>query len=144
VLHGGEWLASAIRKKEIAMHATVQKTCSPDARHIPDDVTPRTNPNTATDTVHLGRTQHLTLHNRAGWTVRALCGTAWITQDGDLRDIVLEAGDAFMLDRNGSALVSALNETRVSITRGTNRPAQQKRAEPAPLPARGGVRAALA
>ncbi len=126
------------------MHATVQKTCSPDARHIVDDVTPRTSPNAIAGTVHLGRTQHLPLHDRAGWTVRALCGTAWITQDGDLRDIVLEAGDAFVLDRNGSALVSALNETRVSITRDADRPAQQKRAEPVPVPARGGVRAAFA
>jgi len=142
VHHGGEWLASAIRKKEIAMHATVQKTCAPDARHIRDDVTPHTSPNAATDTVHLGRTQHLRLRNRAGWTVRALCGTAWITQDGDLRDIVLEAGDAFVLDRNGNALVSALDETRVSITRDVHRPAPQKRAESSP--ARGSVRAALA
>jgi hypothetical protein len=142
VLHGGEPLASAIRKKEIAMHATVQKTCSPDARHSRDDVAPRTNPNAAADTVHLGRTQHLRLRNRAGWTVRALCGTAWITQDGDSRDIVLEAGDTFVLDRNGAALVSALDETRISITRATHRPAPQRRA--APTPARGGVRAALA
>ena len=124
------------------MHATVQKTCAPEARHIRDDVTPGTSPNATTDTVHLGRTQHLRLRNRAGWTVRALCGTAWITQDGDLRDIVLEAGDTFVLDRRGNALISALDETRVSITRGADRPAPQKRA--APASGRSGIRAALA
>lgn len=123
------------------MHATVHKTCTPDARHIRDDVTPRTSPNAAGDTVHLGRTQHLRLRNRAGWTVRALCGTAWITQDGDLRDIVLEAGDAFVLDRGGNALISALDETRVSISRDAHLAAPRKRAELAPAR---GVRAALA
>lgn len=124
------------------MHATVQKTCAPDARHPVDHITSHTRPNAVAGTVHLGRTQHLALENRAGWTVRALCGTAWITQDGDLRDIVLEAGDAFVLDRNGSALVSALDETRVSITRGTDCPAPRKRAELEP--ALGEIRIALA
>ena len=36
----------------------------------------------------------------------------WITQDGDLRDIVLEAGEAFDFDRGGDALLSAFADSR--------------------------------
>jgi hypothetical protein len=39
--------------------------------------------------------------------VRCLAGSLWITQDGDTDDVVLKAGECFVLDRRGLALVSA-------------------------------------
>jgi hypothetical protein len=53
-----------------------------------------------------GRT--LRLRGAAGWAVTCCAGTVWITQEGDPRDIFLQAGESFTLDRTGLALVHAL------------------------------------
>jgi hypothetical protein len=65
----------------------------------------------------LASDQQTRLHDARGWTVRAVCGTVWITQDHDLRDIVLERGDTFEIDRDGVALVTPMGEARVAIER---------------------------
>lgn len=57
----------------------------------------------------------LNLHDRSGDRVECLDGSVWITQDGDPRDIVLDAGESFMLDRPGTALVYALADARVAV-----------------------------
>jgi hypothetical protein len=53
-------------------------------------------------------------HVRAqrGRRVELLSGSLWITQDGDRRDIVLAAGEAFDFDRGGDALLSAFADSR--------------------------------
>lgn len=48
------------------------------------------------------------LQGRVGQRLECLGGTLWITQDGDPRDVVIGAGEAFDLDRNGRVLASAL------------------------------------
>lgn len=47
----------------------------------------------------------------AGQRVECLAGVLWITQDGDLRDVILETGEAFAFDRRGNALISALADS---------------------------------
>jgi hypothetical protein len=47
-----------------------------------------------------------------GRRVELLSGSLWITQDGDLRDVVLAAGEAFDFDRRGDALLSAFADSR--------------------------------
>ena len=42
-----------------------------------------------------------------GFTVECLDGAVWITQSNDARDIVLNAGESFVLDKPGLALVCA-------------------------------------
>ena len=49
----------------------------------------------------------LDIRDGQGLVVRCLAGSLWITQDGDTDDVVVEAGQCFMLDRGGLALVSA-------------------------------------
>lgn len=49
----------------------------------------------------------LDVRDGQGLAVRCLAGALWITQDGDTDDIVLKAGQCFVLDRPGLALVSA-------------------------------------
>jgi hypothetical protein len=49
----------------------------------------------------------LDIRNGHGLVVRCLAGALWITQDGDTDDVVLKAGQCFVLDRRGLALVSA-------------------------------------
>ena len=53
-------------------------------------------------------------HVRAdtGRRLECLGGSIWITQDGDLRDIVLRAGEGFDFDRRGDALLSAFADSR--------------------------------
>ena len=63
-----------------------------------------------TRTLGKGKVRHL--HAESGRRVEVLSGSIWITQDGDLRDIVLESGEAFDFDRAGDALLSAFADSR--------------------------------
>lgn len=56
------------------------------------------------------------IRNGNGVTVAVERGTAWLTQDGDRRDVVLEAGGSFRLDRDGIAVVSALAAAELTVT----------------------------
>ena len=40
-------------------------------------------------------------------------GTVWLTQEGDQRDLLLQARDSFQLDRAGTALISPLGRNAV-------------------------------
>jgi hypothetical protein len=71
----------------------------------------------ATGSVALSKEQHLRLRDAYGWTVKAESGTIWLTQESDSRDIVLKAGDSFVLDRQGAALISPLNDAKLSLKR---------------------------
>jgi hypothetical protein len=52
------------------------------------------------------------VHAEPGRRIECLRGSIWITQDGDPRDIVLGAGEAFDFDRRGNALLSAFADSR--------------------------------
>jgi len=51
----------------------------------------------------------LDIQDGEGLAVRCLHGVVWITQSDDTRDIVVKAGQFFVLDRPGLALVAAPN-----------------------------------
>lgn len=61
-------------------------------------------------TLEQGRMRHV--HAETGRRLECLSGSIWITQDGDLRDIVLAAGEGFDFDRRGDALLSAFADSR--------------------------------
>ena len=46
-------------------------------------------------------------------TLFCIQGRVWVTQEGDIRDYLLEAGDAFMITLPGLILVRALTPARV-------------------------------
>jgi hypothetical protein len=50
----------------------------------------------------------LRLRVDAGRHISAVAGTAWITIDGDLRDIILEPGDTHAFERPAHVMVQAL------------------------------------
>ncbi len=112
--------------KEIAMNATVHKTSADGA---PSRASLKLDP--AGATLRLQPAQFAHLQGAVGWTVKALGGSVWITQDGDIRDVVLQAGDSFILDRKGPALISPLGEAQVCVSlggcrQGARRPATVK------------------
>jgi len=77
--------------------------------------------------------QVLKVHGGIGHAIVCHSGSLWVTQHRDQRDIVLGAGEAFALDRNGLALVQALAQSAVSLV-----PASRggRAAAPAAWPAR--------
>lgn len=58
----------------------------------------------------------LRLRNRFGATVTVVRGRIWITQDSDRRDVVLDAGESFVIDRPGLAVVQAFGAACVGVT----------------------------
>jgi len=56
------------------------------------------------------------VHDGEGIKVTCLDGYVWITQSSDPRDIVIEDGESYVLDRPGLALVSApIGPARVTL-----------------------------
>ena len=55
--------------------------------------------------------QILSVESPVGRCAMVFQGRAWITQEGDLGDYVVSAGESFMFDRPGLALVEALEPT---------------------------------
>jgi hypothetical protein len=55
------------------------------------------------------------LADAAGVQIACREGTVWLTLDGDPRDIVLEAGEAFTTPEHRHALVYALQPSRISL-----------------------------
>jgi hypothetical protein len=66
----------------------------------------------------------------AGLLIECLSGALWITQHGDYRDITLERGQCFQLDRDGMTIVYGLGAARFRLERGP--PGGRQRSGPAP------------
>ena len=93
------------------MNAIVHKTCGTNENS--NVRAGRLDP--AGETVRLRRHEHMNLAGAAGWTITALSGSIWITQDGDVRDVVLEAGQSIVLDRDGPAILSPFDDACLRI-----------------------------
>ncbi len=61
------------------------------------------------------KNQILKITQPLGVTIKCLEGSVWVTQDGDLRDVVLDAGQAFVVDRNQRTLLQGLTDARVRL-----------------------------
>jgi Protein of unknown function (DUF2917) len=57
----------------------------------------------------------LRLQHALGQRIEALVGRLWITMDGDLRDIVIDAGEGFTVDRGTDVLLSAMSDARFVV-----------------------------
>lgn len=58
--------------------------------------------------INLGLGEVLRLRNPAGRHIGVVRGVAWVTQDGDLQDRALGAGESFRFNRDGLAIVMPL------------------------------------
>jgi len=67
--------------------------------------------------VRLNSGELLDIDGGEGFTVECLEGAVWITQSNDPRDIVLKAGQSFVLDKPGLALVCAADGPATVVVR---------------------------
>jgi hypothetical protein len=74
--------------------------------------------------------------NASGVQILCRSGSLWVTLDGDLNDIVLDAGDQFTATEHRRALIYALGPASLSLSMApAARPARRTwRARPAPAP----------
>jgi hypothetical protein len=68
----------------------------------------------------LDRWQSVELVDARGATARVERGRVWVTMHGAVRDVVLGAGQAFTVDRNGPTLLHAEAPTELRIDSPTN------------------------
>jgi hypothetical protein len=60
--------------------------------------------------VELAARDVVTLPGLRSVTLRVTRGTLWITQEGDPQDVVLRAGDNWVVERNGLTVVEAQDD----------------------------------
>ncbi len=58
----------------------------------------------------------LALHDAGGRTVTCVSGSIWLTMEGDTRDVVLEPGASFTVDRDGLTLLAAQEPSVVQLS----------------------------
>lgn len=72
-------------------------------------------------TMELQRGRLLRLR-RAGSRVTVHAGSVWITEQGNLRDIILRSGESFVLGQPGMALLEACSDAALSYEPEVYRP----------------------
>ena len=63
----------------------------------------------------LSRGQTLKLQDAVGSTICAREGTVWMTEENSRKDVVLEPGACFRVDRPGLTIVQAFADASVSL-----------------------------
>ena len=63
----------------------------------------------------LPKTGLFRIHDGQGQRIECLQGCLWVTQESDPRDIILEAGEGFTIDRAGETFLSALSDARFLV-----------------------------
>ncbi len=64
----------------------------------------------------IARDKILEIKQALGVTIECLEGSVWITLDGNMRDVILDAGQSFHVDRKQRVLIQALNTVRVRLS----------------------------
>lgn len=79
-------------------------------------------------TLLLGAGSMLQLRDGNGVRIEVVEGQAWITQEGDVRDLVLTTGGSYRIDRDGLTLVQALTPSRLALRAARDRDRPEPRA----------------
>jgi len=69
----------------------------------------------ASGALRLARGQTLKILDAVGSTICAREGTVWITEENSRKDVVLEPGFCFQVDRPGLTIVQAFADASVSL-----------------------------
>lgn len=59
--------------------------------------------------------RYAVLARTRGTRIACTDGSLWITQQDDLRDIVLRAGESFVVDRDGKVIVTAASDAAFEL-----------------------------
>jgi len=73
------------------------------------------------DVVELESGELAELRDVRGATLRVTRGTLWVTQDRDVRDVVLRAGDVWTVERDGLTLAEAQGDATFCVLGGAAR-----------------------
>lgn len=73
------------------------------------------------DGICLKANQIVKMRGDLGHSIVCERGTMWLTQHGDLRDVILRTGEAFTLDHAGPALVMAVEPGAIRIVQAKGR-----------------------
>ena len=65
--------------------------------------------------VKLAQNDTINIIDGKGARIRARAGSVWITQEHDVRDVILRPGQSFTLDRNGTAVIEALSDAEIAL-----------------------------
>jgi DUF2917 family protein len=65
--------------------------------------------------VKLSERDTISVVDGKGARIAVTDGSVWITQEHDPRDILLTAGESFILDRDGTTIVEALIDAEVAL-----------------------------
>lgn len=87
------------------------------------------NSTTNAATVHLRHGQSLALPDIQGTAFMVTRGTLWITQENDTQDVVLRAGDLWMVERDGLTIIEAQNDASMQAVGPTFERATRTRAD---------------
>lgn len=66
-------------------------------------------------TIDLAPRDNLPLRDARGTILRVNRGSLWITQEDDTQDIVLRAGDTWVVERDGLTIVEAQSDTSLCV-----------------------------
>ena len=80
--------------------------------------------------VNLTGNEAVTLPNVRGALIRVLRGSLWLTEEKQRRDVVLRAGDDFVVEFNGKTVVEARNGARFTLTGRDGKDLELRRCEP--------------
>ena len=58
----------------------------------------------------------LRIDDEPGTSIRVWSGALWVTQEGDVRDYYLTAGQSFTVDRRGTMIATAMHRAHISVT----------------------------
>lgn len=86
--------------------------------------------------LHLDTGSLLKVCNGNGLRVEVTEGQAWITQEGDLRDRVLQAGQSWRIDRDGLTLIQAMMPSRLALLAARDRDRPEPKATFSLIPSR--------
>ncbi len=68
-------------------------------------------------TARFPRNALLRIERSEGFELALHTGSVWLTQQDDTRDIVIGAGESFLLDRSGRAILQVLADAEIVFTR---------------------------
>lgn len=67
-------------------------------------------------TLTIGRGDYARIEDGRGTTVAVVYGSVWLTQENDVDDVHLQAGDSFRIKRNGRTVVSGFKPSMLVVT----------------------------